>query len=1641
MARLLGQARSCLARVTPGTVVRGPEGVFVGSGAVPGKLAVLFPGQGAQYPDMLLDLACHFPEAQGVLTEADRAFSGPSRLVDLLYPPAAFSDSERLAQVEALRATRVAQPALGAVCLGAWRVLESFGVRADAVIGHSYGELTALAAAGRLAEADFFNLSVLRGQLMAERPAGSDPGTMLAVLAPLDVITRTLADARLDLVLANRNATEQTVLSGPTSAIDKAEAVFAARQVRTRRLEVAAAFHSPLVADAARPLRAALESVPLRPGGLVLANTTAAPYPDAAATARDLLAEQLARPVEFVASVEALARDGVRAFLEVGPGGRLSALVEAILAGQGADVLALDATSGRRPGCFDLGCVLAWLAARGQEVRLDLWDDGFRAPEATSPGHIVQLVGANYVKPRPRRPAVERASPSAPAPSSSVVHGTPTVSNNGSHPEPERPAVASPPSAARLPFSAAPPAPASPRSAPAGLAEALQVTRDSLAALQRLQEQTAQLHRQFLDGQEAAQRTVQALVDQQQRLLQVGLSLAPAGSVAPPAAAVRFEAPAPPPIVVSAPVTPTVFIPAVETAVPAHVVSVAPPIVAPAPVERNLFHSPAPADNDRARTVLLEVVAEKTGYPAEMLDLDMALDSDLGIDSIKRVEILSALQERLPEAPPVKPEHLGTLQTLRHIAVFLANAPSTPSAPPIPAPAPSPPAPALVDGGRARTVLLEVVAEKTGYPAEMLELDMALDSDLGIDSIKRVEILSALQERLPEAPPVKPEHLGTLQTLRHIADFLANDAPSAPPQTAPAAPPVPTSASGSTGVSPVSDSHRRDACATSVPPVTSPVQEVSAAPLSAIERSVVQLRALDAGRPRATLRLPVGSEVWVTDDDAALAHHLGRRLSESGLEVRLLPCAALQSQSCPPVLGGLIILAPESGCTGDFLRDALLGVRQAAPGLRAAGRASGALLATVSRLDGAFGLQAIHPQRRPIDGGLAGLAKTAAQEWSEVRCKALDLAPHWPALGEACQALFTELCQVGRVEVGLAPTGSCTLERIERPLPASGSAPLQPGEVVVVSGGARGVTAAAAVALARSFRPTLILLGRTPLDVPEPPSLAGLTAEADLMRELNRLSGGLSPRQLAERTHDVLAQREVQDTLARIHEAGSRAVYCPVDIRDAAAVAALLADIRRDFGPVRGLVHGAGVLADARLEDKTADQFDRVYGTKVDGLHALLAGLSEADLRVVVLFSSTTARLGRTGQADYAMANEVLNKMAQQLTHRLPTCRVLSLNWGPWAGGMVTPALKKLFESEGIGLIPLDQGAEYLAQELAASDKAVEVVVLGTATPQASASKPLAANGMNSVPRSTPVPDRSLPTAFERVLDLAGHPILESHVLDGRPVLPLALTLEWLAHGASVQHPGWHFHGIDDLRVLHGVTLDGNNALTLTVCAGKAVKRDGLFVVPTELRGVRAVAAGRSATPASEGREVLFARADVLLTSELPSAPTAGSIPTWPAYHHSADTFYRDLLFHGPDLHGLDRVEGCGPDGIVAVARTAPTPSAWLVRPLRQRWLADPLVLDSAFQMLILWTQEQRRVPNLPSFVARYRQFVRSFPSDGVRLVARVTRQTDLQSVSNIDILDRTGRLLAQLEGLECTQDANLARAFRRNRLARTATL
>ncbi|MBW2118931.1 MAG: SDR family NAD(P)-dependent oxidoreductase [Deltaproteobacteria bacterium] len=1567
-----------------------PDGAYFGAGSVPGKLGLIFPGQGSQYVGMLRDLACRFPQMQQVLVEADQSFtdgilklrnkeiqdrqdSGDCKpLTDYIYPHPVFNEEAEENNESALRATQVAQPAIGAVSLGALKVLNHFEVRPEAVAGHSYGELTALCVSGRISTKALHSLSVLRGLLMSR--GNGDKGAMLAAQAPLSSVERIISEEKLNIIVANKNAPNQAVLSGFTEEIKRAAQALAKREIRNIRLPVSAAFHSSLVGHLEKPFLSILRDIEFSGNGIpVFANSTAKEYPEDPEEARRVLAAQLVNPVEFIEEIENMYRSGVRTFLEVGPGARLTGLVNAILEKREHNALSLDKSSGKRSGVFDLACALASLSAQGHHTNLSLWSplpDNREVPAQRKKGQMtVPICGANYRKPKPSRPPLSPPKVSVPPGSS----GTVPVSVTSHQPIGKMPA--------------------SPHAGFDSLTEALRTTQENLAYLQKIQEQTAQLHQQFLEGQDTAQRTIQGLMEQQRKLLQASLGMTKETS--------ELVIPEHAPRIDTAPIQPQN-----QPVTPAD--------------EQFLTSEPSVPDpgSGAVERILLKVVSDKTGYPVDMLEMDMELDSDLGIDSIKRVEILSVLHEKLPEAPAVKPEHLGSLKTLGQIVEFLSEGKNIEEQPKniSPEKADSKTKPRSMTAqahSNIGTILLEVVSDKTGYPSEMLEMDMELDSDLGIDSIKRVEILSVLQEKLPEAPAVKPEHLGSLKTLHQIVEFLSGTSGAFPEEKLPV----------SKGLSSAGETETGEV-------FPEQISEEPALRENTIERFVLSLIRLDENETRQKLSVSQGSRIWITEEDSGLALLIKDKLHSLNYRPELISFKDLRDMERPSNLGGLIILSPAKNAGDTFLKDSFKLLRLAGSGLRKAGMNGGSVLLTVSRLDGAFGLTSLNGGNDPASGGLAGLLKTARHEWSEVHCKALDLSGDFENPAQASAAIVDEMFLKGPLEVGLSNKGRYNLQLLPAPLEEalllpSTKIPLSTGDAVVITGGARGITAEIATELSRAFKPTLVLLGRSNEPGPEPDWLATLSTEAEIKKALVERAGERpSLKEIAKQHRSIIANRELLRNIARIEAAGAKVIYRSVDIRDTENVRSVIKEVRDHVGPVKGLIHGAGVLADRLIEEKTDEQFDLVYSTKVTGLRALLDVLELEDLKVMVLFSSFTGRHGRSGQADYAAANEVLNKFAQQQSRLLPNCRVVSVNWGPWNGGMVTSSLRKVFEKEGVALIDLKAGANYLVREISAnSDRPVEVVIMGRNLDEHNKEASLSARDTRAevIPETSP-----LSMAFERQLDIENYPFLQSHVLNGRPVLPMAVMIEWMAHGALHGNPGLRFIGFDNLRMLKGVILDEEKPCTIRVMAGRTVKKDGFRMSPVKL-----ISAG------GNGREYIHASAEIVLGSTLPKGDASITGVSLAPYNRNETEIYNtDLLFHGPHFQGIRQVEGCSRKGIVASVSTAPIPAEWIKNPLRNTWLADPLVLDSAFQMMILWSFENNGVGALPCFAGRFRRFQPVFPKQGVRIVISVTRDSEHRALADIEFIDPvTGKLIARMEDYECVMDASLNCAFKCNRL------
>ncbi|WIV55068.1 type I polyketide synthase [Amycolatopsis nalaikhensis] len=583
-------------------------GVFRADDAEPGSVAVLFPGQGSQRPGMFAELFVAFPELQRYL-RLDPATAS------VVYGPAVFEEDERRAAAARVTDTRVAQPALGMAGLAAFRLLTRAGVRPAMLGGHSYGELTALAAAGALTPEALLHASHARAAAILDAVPAGDPGAMAAVAASAAEVRAVVSD----VVLANHNSPRQTVISGATAAVEAAVSRLRAAGLGVKPLPVACAFHSPLVAPAGEALGRALDAIGVvTPSVPVYANRTAAPYPADPDGIRGELAAQVGAPVRFVEQVEAMYAAGARVFVEAGPGAVLSGQIAAILGDRPHRTVGFE-QAGRRgvPGFLD---VLARLTVAGVPVETEWLFRGRDAvtvpperPGWTVDGHLVRAadgsIPAGGLRPAER---VSLGSPaSAPSSSEAMIADFLRTSREmiaaqrdvllgffgGEAPVIESPPVVVP--AARTVLETIVEVIGERTGYPVEMIEPdldleADLSVDSIKRAEIAGELAARLGAG--DVEELAKARTAAAIAQL------------VGEERPNVALVASDAP--------------------KAALGAS-------------------HAPKATLGRSVLEVVVEVIGERTGYPVEMIEPDLDLEADLSVDSIKQAEIAGELAARL----------------------------------------------------------------------------------------------------------------------------------------------------------------------------------------------------------------------------------------------------------------------------------------------------------------------------------------------------------------------------------------------------------------------------------------------------------------------------------------------------------------------------------------------------------------------------------------------------------------------------------------------------------------------------------------------------------------------------------------------------------------------------------------------------------------------------------------------------------------------------------------------------------------------------------------------------------------------------------------------------------------------------------
>lgn len=560
---------------------------------------------------------------------------------------------------------------------------------------------------------------------------------------------------------------------------------------------------------------------------------------------------------------------------------------------------------------------------------------------------------------------------------------------------------------------------------------------------------------------------------------------------------------------------------------------------------------------------------------------------------------------------------------------------------------------------------------------------------------------------------------------------------------------------------------------------------------------------------------------------------------------------------------------------------------------------------------------------------------------------------------------------------------------------------ISPSSVFLASGGARGITAQCVIRLAQTYGGKWILLGRSDISGDEPDWAVDCIDEAELKKRIlqHLLEQGLkpTPKDIQKAFKQISTRREVLETLKAIENAGAQAEYLSADVTDLDSLQPLLSKAADRLGAITGILHGAGNLADKMIEKKTEQDFETVYAAKVQGLENLLRCVPAEQLAYLVLFSSVAGFYGNAGQADYAIANEILNKSAHGLKQQFPRCHTVAINWGPWEGGMVTPELKKIYAQHGVDVIPVAEGTQLLAEEL--RHRHDTQVVIGNPLPS---------------PNRMLLDSELRTRCIRRRLVLAENPFLNDHKIAGHPVLPATCAMAWIINACEQIYPGYRFFSCENFKIFKGIIfneqLSGEYSLELKEVikhSAKKIEIEAKIWSKTKTEKIQ-----------------YHYTSQLQLLQKTPEAPVYERLDLVPdqTIKTPIESFYQtgDLaLFHGASFQGINHIINVSLEKITAQALWKSISDSQQGQfPIQT---VNPFIADLSMHPMWIWTQHFHDQVCLPAEVKRFEQFAPVPSNQPFYISTEIKSKMPMSVTANFIAHDEQGLIYFRMMGAKAT--------------------
>ncbi len=1036
--------------------------------------------------------------------------------------------------------------------------------------------------------------------------------------------------------------------------------------------------------------------------------------------------------------------------------------------------------------------------------------------------------------------------------------------------------------------------------------------------------------------------------------------------------------------------------------------------------------SPAVSEGDAVKDRILTLVVEKTGYPPEMLDLDLDLEADLGVDTVKQAELFAAIRA-IYNIPRDENRKLRDYPTLSHVVRFvyenrpdlgapaIAASPLSPSLLSAPEPAVAQPAEDAIT-----QKVLEIAAEKTGYPPDMLDLDLDLEADLGVDTVKQAEMFAAIRAayNIPRDENLK---LRDFPTLSHVVQFARDRAASVGcSQTS-----VPLSAMEATA-------------ATTTLPV--------AASFDAAEK-IPRRVPVPVLRPPLSLCKPTGAalqtgaRVVLMPDAGGVADALTTKLQELGVEVlrieRQANAKALVDKlkewlAAGPINGVYWLPALDDegplsnmdlGTWRESLRVRVKSLYVTAKALYEQVGSAGGFLISATCLGGHHGYDVVGATA-PLGGAVTGFAKTFKRERADATVKAVDFETGRDA-AQIAEALIAEtLSDPGAVEIGYKNDLRWTVGLQEQPVEdgRAGMA-LSNQTIFLITGAAGSIVSAITADLAAASGGIFYLLDI----VPEPDSANGDIKrfgtdkeglKVDLAARFKAAGKRVTPAMIEKELAALERAHSAQSAIDAVRAAGGTPYYFSVNLADADAVAAAVAQVRERGGRIDVLLHAAGLERSHFLPDKDPKEFDLVFDVKADGWFNLLHAIGNMPLGASVAFSSVAGRFGNAGQCDYSAANDLLCKITSSFRTTRPETRGIVIDWTAWGGiGMATRgSIPKMMELAGIDMLPPEAGIPFIRRELTSGGACGEVVVanrLGILLQEFDSTGGLDIEGLARSRDQLPAPGPMVGkiTGFgiysgltmETTLTPSAQPFLNDHRIDGTSVLPGVMGIEGFAEAALCVHPGWYIETIEEVNFLAPFKFYKDEPRTVTI---ETIYRSFGDILVADCRLI-----GKRMLPGQSDPQVtVHFTARVRLTRRVAESVAAARPRLSSEAIVDAAHIYR-IYFHGPAYQVLERAWWDGEHIIGEFAEKLPDNH----HPPDQPTLMLPRLIELCFQTAGIWEMGTTGRMGLPSHVQDVSSSNGHSKREG-RLYAVVTPHSERRNF-DAEVVDAAGKLYVRLNG------------------------